>query len=158
MLDERRIEKQPAEVSLLTVGGETLSGQVFVYPYTPQRTGRELPIDVMNSPDAYFPLQTKDGVVLVAKDAIAEVEYESRVEEQNDGTLPLGVNVTLSVTMSGGKSLSGILLVEGPVNSPRLLDFMNRAGASRVRFLALHSDGHVKLLNRTHIETIRTVD
>jgi hypothetical protein len=158
MGDERRIQKHPTEVSLVTVGGERLSGNVFVHPYNPARAGREQPVDVMNSPDPYIPLETPDGILLVAKDAIVEVEYEDATETRNDGTLPLGVNVTLSITMSGGKPLSGALLVAGPVNTPRLLDFMNRAAMGNDRFLELHADGRVKLVNRTHIATIRTID
>jgi len=158
MFHERRIEKQPAEVSLITIGGETLTGSVFVQPYTPLRSGRELPVDIMNSAEAYFPLLTQDGVLLVAKEAIAEVEYDDNGESQNDGTLPLGVAVTLSVTMRGGKAFSGAILVEGPVNTPRLLDFMNRAGSGHARFLVLHGDGRVRLVNRNRIVTIRTID
>jgi hypothetical protein len=158
MSDELRIQKEPTEVNILTVGGEFLNGFVFVQPYHPLRFGREQPADIVNSADAYFPVETNEGIVLVAKAAIAEMDYVAEQTSDNVGTLPIGVSVSLSVTMSGGKSYEGSIAVEGPVNTPRLLDFMNRMAASHTLFLELTEDGRVRLLNRTHIETIRTVD
>ena len=158
MTDDLRIDKEPTSVSLLTVGGEKLSGQVFVYPFYPLRGGREQPIDIMNAPGEYFPLQTKEGIVLVSKSAIAELDYAAVDDALEDGSLPVGVRVTLSVTMAGGKAYSGAVWVEGPVNTPRLLDFMNRASAQDQRFLVLHAKSRVRLLNKKHIETIRTTD
>jgi hypothetical protein len=152
---EFRIEKEATDVNLLTVGGEMLAGKVFVQPYSPLRQGRERPIDIMNAFEPYFPMQTDAGMVLVAKSAIAELDYEDDTDEENYGTLPVGVSITLSVTMSGGKRYSGAIRVAGPVNSPRLLDFMNRLAMGEERFLAVRSEGRVRLLNRAHIETVR---
>jgi hypothetical protein len=158
MSDELRIAKEPTDVSLLTASGERLSGQVFVQPYHPLRAGREEPADIMNAPEPFFPIQTDGNILLVAKSAIAALEYDREGAVVQDGALPLGVSVTLDVTMSDGKNFSGSILVEGPVNTPRLLDFMNRATTSGNRFLELHNDARVRLLNRSHIETIRAVD
>ena len=155
MSNELRIEKEPTEVNILTVGGETLNGFVFVQPYHPLRRGKEQPSDILNAPSAYFPVETNEGILLVAKSAIAELDYASEDLPDDVGTLQIGVSVSLSVTMSGGKSYTGAISVEGPVNTPRLLDFMNRMAAGNRNFIELTENGRVRLLNRTHIETIR---
>lgn len=149
MAEELKITKEKTEIHLTTVGGAGLSGHVFVQPYNPIRGGRERPADIMNSPEPYFPLQTDGGFVLIAKANILEVDYDSD-EESRDGLLPMDVTVSLT----GGQMYDGIVWVEGPVNTPRLQDFMNRPG--RDKFLTLQSDGKVRLLNRACIETIRS--
>jgi hypothetical protein len=158
MSDELRIEKEPLEVNILTIGGETLAGRIFLHPYSSLRQGREEPADLMNSGEPFFPLLVDGGVVIVSKRSIAELSYAAPGDVQDYGTMPVGVNVTLNVTMAGGKAFSGSLWVEGPVNTPRLLDFVNRSANGTDRFIALHSEGSVRLLNLAHIETIRTMD
>jgi hypothetical protein len=158
MSDELRIEKEPAEVNIVTVSGEVLNGFVFVQPYHPNRLGREQPVDLLNAPGAFIPVETNDGVVLVAKHAIAELDHASESADEAPGTLQLGVSVLLSVTTSGGRSYAGTVAVEGPVNTPRLLDFMNRMAATNNSFLELSENGRTRLLNRSHIESIRTRD
>jgi hypothetical protein len=158
MSDDRRIEKEPLDVHVLTVGGESLAGRIFLHPYSAHRHGRELPADLMNSAEPFFPLLVGDSIVIVSKSAIAELSYSALDDEQDFGTMPIGVDVTLNVTMAGGKSFGGSLWVEGPVNSPRLLDFVNRSANTSARFIALHAEDRVRLLNLAHIETIRTMD
>lgn len=158
MLDERRIEKDRTEVSLLTVSGETISGWLFVQPYLPARNGKEHPVDVLNSATEFVPIETESGIVLVAKSAIAEVEYDALASDQVAGAMPIGVAVTLSLQVRGGKIVEGNIWVEGPVNTPRLLDFMNRAAHSAERFVTLRADSRVRLINRSHIQTIRTTE
>jgi hypothetical protein len=157
-VSELQISKESAHVRLITVSGNALSGEIFLSSYHPLRQAREEPEDVLNSPEAYFPLLTSDGVVVVSKSAVAELEYDQKGLAQDDGTTTLGVSVTLSVTMQSGNLFNGELWVEGPVNTPRLLDFMNRHSESGAQFIPLHEEGRVRLLNRSHIETIRPLD
>jgi hypothetical protein len=158
MLDELHIEKEPTEVNILTVGGEMLNGFVFVQPYHPARRGPELPVDVLNHSSAYFPLETNEGVVLLAKAAVAEVDYAAHEQDESVGTAPIGVSVSLDITMSGGRSFSGSIAVEAPVNTPRLLDFMNRVAVGSERFLLLRDNGRVRLVNRACIVAIRPLN
>jgi hypothetical protein len=151
MSNELKIEKERMEVHLTTIGGVALSGHVFVQPYSPLRGGRERPTDVLNSHDPYFPLETEDGFVLVAKAATAELDYQDDETPQEYGMLPLDV----TLTVSGGQKYTGSIWVEGPVNTPRLLDFMNR-DTKGGRFLTLYDGSRVRLINRACIETIRS--
>jgi hypothetical protein len=155
---ELRIEKEAVAVNLITVGGERFSGHLFVNPFHPRRGGREQPVDILNGPGEYLPLRTADGIILVAKHAIAEVDHAASSDSEDDGSMPVGVRVTLSVTLSSGKAYSGCVHVEGPVNTPRLLDYMNRLAAANDRFVTLYAKKRVRLLNRDHIETIKTTD
>jgi hypothetical protein len=131
---------------------------MFVNPFHPGRGGREQPVDIIDSTDEYFPLQTREGLVVVSKSSVAELDYVATHEQVEAGSLAVGVRVSLNVTMTGGKSYSGVVWVEGPVNTPRLLDFMTRMAGRNQKFLVLHSKNRVRLLNRTHIETIRPTD
>jgi hypothetical protein len=159
MTDELHIEKEPAEVNIVTLSGDVLNGFVFVQPWHPTRLGREQPVDLLNSPEAFIPLETNDGVVLLSKHAIAEMDYAAdQPSEGSPGTLPVGVSVSLTVTTSRGRSYAGTVAVEGPVNTPRLLDFMNRLAATNQSFLELNENARVRLINRNHIESIRTRD
>jgi hypothetical protein len=154
-MDELHIEKEPAEVNILTVGGETLHGFVFVQPYHPVRRGPELPVDVLNHSSAYFPLETNEGVLLLAKAAVAELDYAVSEQDERVGTAPMNVSVSLGITMSGGRSFSGSIEVEARVNTPRLLDFMNRMAGGTERFLLFRDNGRVRLVNRACIVAIR---
>lgn len=150
MAEDLRIEKERAEIHLTTVGGSSLTGHIFVQPYNPIRGGKEWPADILESSDPYFALQTSDGFVLIAKTNLLEADYEAPDDNQKYGLLPMDV----SVTMSGGQKYDGVIWVEGPVNTPRLQDFMNRG--VKERFLELHSEHRIRLLNRSCIETIRS--
>lgn len=152
MAEELRIEKEREAIKIVTAGGAKLSGHIFVQPYNPKRGGKERPIDVLNATDPYFALQTSEGFILVAKSAIVEAEYTESEEGPQDGMLPMDVVVSLT----NGQKYTGVIWVEGPVNTPRLQDFMNRGTPPVPPFLILQRDELIRLINRSCIETIRS--
>jgi hypothetical protein len=146
-----RIEKDRKTVSLLMLGGEQLSGEMFVQRFSRHHVGGEEVPDVLNAPEPFFPLVRAGDTLLIAKHQVREVELD------DDGsTAPSAVRAeAVEVTLRDGTVRSGRVYLEMPAERPRLLDYLNRHAQ---RFLALYSAGGIRLINRELIERVRTMD
>ena len=148
------IEKFRYPVVVTMVDGARIVGDMFVQSIAPYRTGSEEPPDILNDPDAYFPLAAADGeTLLVAKEHVAEVEavLPGRDEETLAGVRPTVVEVVLSTGLVRG----GSILLPAHVDRPRLLDFLNRLTE---RFITLQSTEGVRLINSRLIARVRPLD
>lgn len=147
-----RIEKERVTVTITTESGERLVGDIFVQSYARNRAGREEAIDVLNADEPYFPLALPDrSTVLVAKRRVRDVE----LPEGAAGVTALARPATVEVILAGGDALFGEVLLEVPIDRPRLLDFLNRFDQ---RFVTLHTADGLRLLNRHLIERVRPLD
>jgi hypothetical protein len=73
-MHEFRIEKDRCAVQVSLVSGESLTGAMFVQHAGEGDPRRESAVDVLNSADRFFPIETGAGeTVLVAKDQVVEV-------------------------------------------------------------------------------------
>lgn len=153
-MNEYRIEKGRVPVALTMLDGTRLSGDMFVQAYARNRHGREQAPDIMNEAEPFFPLAISGGAtVLVAKDQVQEVELApaERVPSDDD----LGARLAeVEITLVSGLVRSGSVLLELPIDRPRLLDFLN-LNRSRERFLTLQTGDGVRLLNRAMVSLVR---
>jgi hypothetical protein len=149
-----RIEKDKRIVSLLMLGGEQLSGEMFVQRYSRYHVGSEEVPDVLNSPEPFFPLVRAGDTLMVAKHQVREIELvdDSGVEA---GVAPGARAEAVEVTLRDGTVRSGRLYLEMPTDRPRLLDYLNRYAQ---RFVTLYSAGGIRLINRELIERVRPMD
>jgi len=152
---EYRIEKDRIAVVVTTMGGDRLSGDIFVQPYTRHRMGREEAPDVLNGEEPFFPLVTEGHeTFLIAKDNVREVEIPGPVDEELQ--IAVGAQaIEIELWLTGGAIETGAVFLEVPMDHPRLLDFLNRL---RDRFLTLYSLDGVRLVNRRLIERVRPLD
>ena len=73
--NDYRIQKERLAAVVITVGGERMTGELFVQASPRNRYGREEAADILNSAEPFFPMLTSDGeLFLVAKDRVREVE------------------------------------------------------------------------------------
>jgi len=154
MHSEFRIEKERLPVVVVTTAGDRMFGEMFVQAYIRHRSGREEPSDIMNGPEPFFPLALADGdSVLLAKDWVREVEIVG--EAGADDAAMASRQATVEMTVSGGPTRIGRVYLEVPFDRPRLLDFLNRFDR---RFVELHTDEGMRLINVRLLERVRQLD
>jgi len=154
MHSEYRIEKERLPVVVVTTAGDRMFGDMFVQAYARHRSGREEPADIVNGPEPFFPLALSNGdTVLLAKDWVREVEIVG--ESRLDTSALASRAASVEVTVTGGPARVGRVYLEVPFDRPRLLDFLNHF---KQRFLALHTDDGVRLVNVRLLERVRPLD
>jgi hypothetical protein len=154
-VDDFRIQKERLEITLTLIGGEQLRGRIFVQPLAYPRHGREEPIDLLNEPDPFFPLEVDGGeMLLIAKDRVLEVSG-IRAAEDDEVRRASARMALLEVKLTGGIAHFGSMQLELPSGRGRLLDHLN--GCTE-RFLTLYTDRDVRLVNRALIERVRPLD
>ena len=156
--NDYRIEKARCQVAVTTLDGERIVGDVFLQAHAQRRHGPEVPADLFNGDDPFFPLALEDGGVLfLAKERVREVEVpDDRVPGEDDPYTEVGVRyAAVELTLLGNVAREGSIRVEMPYERPRLLDFFNRLAE---RFLTLYADDGVRLVNRRCIERVRPLE
>lgn len=146
-----RIQKTRSPVTVTLMGGDRLSGDMFVQEVAASHSGYECPLDVLNSADAFFPLALAGGETwLVAKDVVLGVETTTppQTDPQRQAVARLQ---QIEVRLTGGTVWAGAVDVDLP-DSGRLLDLLNRNGE---RFLTLIGDDCARFVNRRLIERVR---
>lgn len=151
--NDYRIEKERLAAVLVTVGGETITGELFVQASPRNRYGREEAADILNSAEPFFPISTTDGdMLLIAKDRVREMETSDPTSADE---WRIGAPATVEVHLTGGAVHTGNVYLESLSGRTRVLDYLNRVGE---RFLLLYTPRGTLLLNRTFIERVRPLD
>lgn len=149
------IEKDRFPVVLLMAGGERMSGSMFVQAHARHRSGREGPPDILNERESFFPFANDAGeTFLIAKDRVIEVELRAALDDDSEWHVGARL-VDIELALASGEQRLGSLMLEAPSDRPRLLDFLNRLDE---RFLLLHNQDGVRLINRAQIERIRPLE
>lgn len=151
--NDYRIQKERLAAVVITVGGERMTGELFVQASPRNRYGREEAADILNSAEPFFPMLTTDGeLFLIAKDRVREVE--SREPSPAD-EWQIGAAATITVWLFGGAVHTGNVYLESHSGHTRVLDYLNRVGE---RFLLLYTAEGTVLLNRSFIERVKPLD
>lgn len=147
MINDFRIEKSRLPVVLITVEGQRVSGDLFVQASARNQLGHETAHDVLNAPEPFFPIATMKGrTLLLAKDHVRELFVAREDHEQEEWEF--GTPAEVDVVMQGGSRHVGTILIQQTSGRQRVLDYLNRLTD---RFLALHKDEGIVLLNRARI-------
>ena len=153
MHNDYRIPKERLAAVIVTVGGERLTGELFVQASPRNRYGREEAADILNSAEPFFPMLTSSGdLLLIAKERVREVESR---EPMPASEWQIGEPQSIDVWLTGGSLHSGNIYLESHSGRTRVLDYLNRVGE---RFLLLYTDHGTVLLNRSFIERVRPLD
>jgi len=151
--NDYRIPKDRLAAVVVTLGGERMTGELFVQASPRNRYGREEAADILNSAEPFFPLLTTNGeLFLIAKDRVREVESAapSPADEWQ-----IGAPATIEVLVTGGTLHTGNVYLESLSGRTRVIDYLNRGGE---RFLLLYTAHGTVLLNRSFIERVRPLD
>ena len=152
-VDTYRIEKHRLAIAVRVRGGVVLDG--FVFAQIATDGGHEDAEHILNGPDEYFPLvSASGGTLLVAKNRVLEAvpEVPPEIEESRRTLAP---RAEVELTLEDGSRRRGGIYIELPHERPRVLDFLNFAGA---RFVALYSGGGLSLINRQAIACVHPLD
>lgn len=155
MQNDYRVEKTRVPVTLLTLAGQRVTGDVYLQPYTQLRRGREEVIDLLNGGDPYIPVRGDDGTIrFVAKDRVLHAELDELPAEHDARRLGAREAV-VEITLANGCVFTGCILYEVPSARPRLLDYLNRLDQ---RFVVVHTGNGPRLVNRLLIDVLRPLD
>jgi hypothetical protein len=153
MNNDYRIQKERLAAVVVTVGGERMTGELFVQASPRNRYGREEAADILNSAEPFFPMLTNAGeLYLLAKERVREVESREPMPAED---WQIGAPATIEVWLTGGAVHTGNVYLESLSGRTRVLDYLNRVGE---RFLLLYTASGTLLLNRSFIERVRPLD
>jgi len=151
--NDYRIPKDRLAAVVVTLGGERMTGELFVQASPRNRYGREEAADILNSAEPFFPLLTTNGeLFLIAKDRVREVES---ADPSPADEWQIGAPATIEVLVTGGTVHTGNVYLESLSGRTRVIDYLNRGSQ---RFLLLYTAQGTVLLNRSFIERVRPLD
>jgi hypothetical protein len=147
-MSEFRIEKVKQQLEITLSSGEKLNGTVFLEPAARTHPGPQNPRELLNEDAAFFPVDVKGNLVLVAKEHVKHVAYKSGWQTPVISPMTVGVRLLLS----DGSSLDGSIEMEAKSDAHRLLDFLNDYQG---RFLSLTDRTTLRLVNRRMIAGVQ---
>lgn len=152
MTDWATTTRMPARVTLAE--GMVIQGELHLQPRVPYHDGAELPVELLNRPDAFFVMNLPGGdVVFVAKDqvaSLAHLEHETGLDTDPERQSVARI-FAFEVMMVGGQEHRGMVASELPPTRARALDFLN----APERFFALHTNDGILCLNRRFVRAAR---
>lgn len=148
-----RIPKEAVEVDLRVEGGLALHGRVFATSVVPHHSGPERVLDMLNREGhPYLPVKGEEGGVLIHKDRILRVrsldERDKRLTFGDPGDLD---EALVRLLLAGAEKLDGRIVLEGPPERRRLLDYLNAAP----RFFPLLCEDGTWLVNQDFLVSVR---
>jgi hypothetical protein len=152
MTDWATTTRMPARVTLAE--GMVIQGELHLQPRVPFHDGAELPVEMLNRPDAFFVMSLATGdVVFVAKDqvaSLAHLEHETGLDTDPERQSVARI-FAFEIMMVGGQEHRGMVASELPPTRARALDFLN----APERFFALHTNDGILCLNRRFVRAAR---
>ena len=134
--------------------GMVILGDLHLQPRVAFHEGPELPVELLNRPDAFFVMSLPTGdVVFVSKEQVASLGYRETDSGLDTDPERQGVAriFAFEVMMVGGEEHRGMVASELPPTRARALDFLN----APERFFALHTNDGILCLNRRFIRAAR---
>ncbi len=147
-----RIPRREVSVRILVDDGRTLDGTLF----TAETGAAGRPEDLLqhlNVPDEDFvPLLCGEDSFLLNKAGIIWIQVTGSAAAEIADDAGSGQKIPVRISLAGGISVVGTLVVVMPLERSRVLDYLN---ASR-RFLPLFGEGIVTLVQRRFVVTVRS--
>jgi hypothetical protein len=135
--------------------GAVIEGDLHLQPRVAWRDGPELPVEMLNREDAFFPVTLEAGEILfVAKAQVAALLCRTEPVPADPAREHAARLIPLEVVMVGGAEYRGVALSELPPAHSRALDFLN----ARQPFFDLHTADGALCLNRQFVRAVRPGD
>ena len=150
-MSDYRIEKVRYPVELTLASGDRLQGDIFLQAFARFRAGPEEPLDVLNEPERFLPLELSSGeLLLVQKQQIAVVATALPETDYAAETGIIGMHVDISFVF--GETRRGSVFPELRADRARLVDFLNR---TPLHFLPFFTADQLLLVSVAHIAYAR---
>jgi hypothetical protein len=155
VIPDLKIPVRPVPLTLWTVDGATLSGQIFLRLTVGTHAGPETVQDRLNDSDVFVTLSVpgETSVIFLNKIQVIRVDAPEEEEERPPEAAErlAGVSMeSIRVQLINGEQLSGAVRIEGPAGRRRLSDFLNK----QPPFLALRGSDRLHLLHKRFIARI----
>lgn len=135
--------------------GVTLEGELHVQARVAHHDGPEMPIEMLNRVESFFPLSLPDGgVAFVSKAQAAVVTCPPEAAQPDPDRASAAKRVDLHVILAGGDEVAGWASLELPPTRARSLDYLNAPD----RFFALLTEDAAHYVNRAHVRYARPAD
>jgi hypothetical protein len=147
-----RIPRREVPVRILVDDGRTLDGTLF----TAESGAGGRPEDVLHhlndSEKDFVPLVCGADSFLLNKAGIIWAQVSGAAASEIAVEAGAGRHVPVRLSLAGGISVVGKLVIVMPPERSRVLDYLNAAG----RFLPLYGEGTVTLVQRRFVVTVRS--
>ena len=151
---ELAIPVRPVPLTLWTVDGAILNGQLSLRLNVETHAGPETVQDRLNDPDLFLTITLSGETPLVFVNKIQVIRVEVSEEEDRIPGVPdslVGVSIeAIRVQRINGEQLSGTARIEAPSGKRRLSDFLNTQPA----FLPLKGGGRLHFLHKRFISRV----
>ena len=140
----------------ITLADQTrLRGELHVQGRVAHHDGPETPLEMLNRPDAFFPVTLDAGrIAFVAKAQVAVVACSRDVGHSDPERASAAKTIALEIVMAGGEEFQGWATLELPPTRARTLDYLNAPG----QFFSLRGEDATRFINRAHVRVVRPMD
>ncbi len=151
---ELAIPVRPVPLTVWTIDGAKLDGQIFLRLYVEAHAGPEAVQDRLNDPDLFLAVSLPGATPLIFLNKIQVIRVDVSEGEEGLRQVPeslVGVSIEpIRVQLINGEHLSGTVRIEGPTGKRRLSDFLNTQPA----FLPLKGPDRLHFLHKRFIARV----
>ena len=151
LASEYRVEKSRSDAVVTLANGTRASGSFFLASSSARHAGPERIIDVLNAETGFFPFELDGGgdarTILYNRAQVVTVLLAQSGEEQRDPGYAVATRRPVSVLLSSGARLAGVVRVHRPLGRDRLSDWARSTDAFRY----LETAGGTLIVNTAHI-------
>jgi hypothetical protein len=142
-----RVEKYRSDAIVRLTNGASVIGHFFLAKASPTSTGRERVAELLNSESGFFPFENQNGqTVLYNRDHVVCVEV-SDDEASLDSGYGVATARSVSVLLSNGLHIQGMVRVYRPEGRDRLSDWARHGP----RFRYVETPHSTFIINADHI-------
>jgi hypothetical protein len=148
-MDDRTIQKETQQVTVVLSDGTQIDGEVFLRLHEAHHTGRQKIGDLLNQDLSFIPIRTSKGFILLNRSQIVSVKIKQEFEK--DEIMTLGKKYAVRVRTVQGKEVVGDMFVNLPEESCRIKDHLNQP----IRFFSLFQSASILYINREFILSVQ---
>jgi hypothetical protein len=151
-MESLKVPRREVAVRILLDDGRSLDGRLYTAPLAADGLAERVVDHLNDSTQEFIPLACGDDRFLLNKSGIIAVEVPAGRNEVEGLESGAGRQVPVRLTLPGGTSLIGTILVVMPPERARVLDFFNAAP----RFFPLIGERQVTLVHRSYVVSVRS--
>ena len=146
-----RVEKYRSDAVIRLTNGAAMIGHFFLAKASPTSTGRERVAELLNSESGFFPFESQGGeTVLYNRDHVVCVEL-SDDEASRDSGYGVATARSVSVLLSNGLHIQGMVRVYRPEGRDRLSDWARHGP----RFRYIETTHATFIINADHVVYVK---
>lgn len=148
-----RVEKRRADAELTLTTGTRVKGCFFLWTASQAGSGPERVGDLLNQQDEFFPFELEDGrTALYNRAHIVSVRLPAHAKEvELEADYVVATRRLVSMLLSNGERVNGVVAVQRPVGHDRLSDYARMAEAFRY----VQTATETLIVNSAHLVELR---